>query len=863
MLTVALCAALQPAVAATLPEAPPPGWIDERWTPKDGLPVGAITGLARTGDGLLWVASYDGLASYDGVAFALVPSAGATGTPGTRIAKIAVHPEDGALWIANDSGTVQRRHGDDVRSFTLATEPVDLTVGRSGLWVTALGQRYALGEAPVPVGDAVEGRAVSAEREDGVLCSPVGKTIVCDGEPAPVEAPAGTAQFARGSDGALVLADARSRPLAKLVPGGILAAGPGIGLLVHWAPPLPSAWAVSEQVLLREGKAFLDLAAPVAALLPGDDEVWVATSTPALHRLHRVPARVVRPAGAGVTPVARLWLDEATGATWARTVGLGWWPVDGQGALPIPTAALPEDEATPLRFVGQLLWRAADAVFDEAGVAWRGPPPASGAYAAGAASERAWLGLHQNLWVADAEVPAWRELRASGGSIPIVRDVLLLPDGTTWLASGIGPLRVPAGAEVANGPPAGWTAPVRQLRADGGVLWLATEGAGLCALNAEASALGCLRDELGPGRATVHASLADGHGRVWLSTNRGIGVADEWALRAFAAGVAGPHDDVPLLWLDQRAGLASEEANGFEGSGAVASPSGTLYFATQDGVAAIDPAAFSLPAPPTVVVAAQRSAEPGETVARVSWTVVARDYADQIAFRTRVDGGSWSAATRDRHATVPLAAPGTYRVEVQARLGGAWGESAVVEIERPAAWHEFAAARAGLAGAGAAGIAAVTVLARRRRRRALEAAVQARTADLREALAELQEEAAASVAPVADPAGELGEGAARVLVARLEAVAAPRLADSEFGVEELAHAVAMSRRNLHRRMTDAGLSAPSRWLLEQRLGAGRRGLRDGSFATVGEAAAAVGLSRAYFTVAYGAWSGHAPGDDLA
>jgi AraC-like DNA-binding protein len=104
--------------------------------------------------------------------------------------------------------------------------------------------------------------------------------------------------------------------------------------------------------------------------------------------------------------------------------------------------------------------------------------------------------------------------------------------------------------------------------------------------------------------------------------------------------------------------------------------------------------------------------------------------------------------------------------------------------------------------------------------------------------------------------------AAGVLRAQLEAVADPRLADATFGAEELARAMATSRRTLHRRMMAAGLEAPSQWLQERRLLAGRRLLRERRCTTVGEAAAAVGLSRTWFADAYSERFGHPPSEEL-
>ena len=55
---------------------------------------------------------------------------------------------------------------------------------------------------------------------------------------------------------------------------------------------------------------------------------------------------------------------------------------------------------------------------------------------------------------------------------------------------------------------------------------------------------------------------------------------------------------------------------------------------------------------------------------------------------------------------------------------------------------------------------------------------------------------------------------------------------------------------------------PSRWIREHRLRRASEMLRRGQYDTVTEVAAAVGMSRAWFTRMYRAWSGHSPGEDI-
>ena len=101
------------------------------------------------------------------------------------------------------------------------------------------------------------------------------------------------------------------------------------------------------------------------------------------------------------------------------------------------------------------------------------------------------------------------------------------------------------------------------------------------------------------------------------------------------------------------------------------------------------------------------------------------------------------------------------------------------------------------------------------------------------------------------------------LLARLEALADERLEDAAFGVAELAKAAALSARTLRRELHRLAGEAPSDWLRQRRLLRAHALLEARAFRTVGEVAAAVGLSRSYFGRAYRAMHGCAPSEVLA
>ena len=102
----------------------------------------------------------------------------------------------------------------------------------------------------------------------------------------------------------------------------------------------------------------------------------------------------------------------------------------------------------------------------------------------------------------------------------------------------------------------------------------------------------------------------------------------------------------------------------------------------------------------------------------------------------------------------------------------------------------------------------------------------------------------------------------RQLRDKLQSLIDQRMADPRFGVEQMAKAMAYSRRQLLREVKRVMGESPSDLLRARRMEAGRELLRKGSVHTVAEAAAQVGLSPAYFSRTYSAWFGTSPSEEL-
>lgn len=80
-----------------------PGYTLRQWTVDDGLPVKSITDLYQDQRGFLWVATFSGLARFDGLSFDLFQADKFPGLPSNRIVDISTSPA-GFMILLTESG---------------------------------------------------------------------------------------------------------------------------------------------------------------------------------------------------------------------------------------------------------------------------------------------------------------------------------------------------------------------------------------------------------------------------------------------------------------------------------------------------------------------------------------------------------------------------------------------------------------------------------------------------------------------------------------------------------------------------------------------------------------------------------------
>ena len=91
----------------------------DAWHTDDGLPQSSVKSIVQTPDGYLWVATFDGLARFDGVRFTVFDTSNLPGLPSNRLIRLSVD-RAGALWLITEYFDVARIQNGRCRAFTAA-----------------------------------------------------------------------------------------------------------------------------------------------------------------------------------------------------------------------------------------------------------------------------------------------------------------------------------------------------------------------------------------------------------------------------------------------------------------------------------------------------------------------------------------------------------------------------------------------------------------------------------------------------------------------------------------------------------------------------------------------------------------------
>jgi signal transduction histidine kinase/ligand-binding sensor domain-containing protein/AraC-like DNA-binding protein len=817
-----------------------PALHQTRWEMKDGLPLRTPEHLAITPDGFLWIASYEGLARFDGRSFVSFQQ-GSGGLPSNRIERLQVDHE-GRLWLHIYGDQLAEVTPDGFALLHYDGEPLYglralfLCGGQALAWSgPALYRRVAQGEAvlaaTLPEANWTDARCyqdgsmifVQDHRawllpkdapgrwleapDDSRLLSPIdapngerwlsaaaGLYALRDGALAPIHATdgpfLGLSAGLLGGDGALT---ARANDAWwRLDAHGATRAPITNPNLKRGAAPMTLAngevWYAEGSQLWRQGQRALDLQQEISALLAAPNgDLWLIANNEALIRL-RAPTIHTLNAAQGL-PTGRLFslLTDRDGALWAGVWG------HGVARWERPLSGLSRPHLFPTHAPDELHYADTSALFqDHLGQIWSGYWGGLQHLHEGSFSKfhltdserehdaiRAllrdrrgdtWLGRNSGLYVGDLAAPdrPWRALGPESG-LPQQEIIYALheaADGTLLVgARRHGVYRkdpaLPLFWPLGQGTPLE-RANARALTAasDAGTVWVGTESSGLCRLRQDGAQwrVACLDPRRGLPDQGVHCALDDAQGRVWISTNSGLAWIDADQLHA---ALDGQQRRVYPVTFNERDGMADAECNGGFQHPCARGLDGALYFPTQDGVAAVDPARVPRPSPATPLLTRHKINDMDPVTAplrleralqlshdqrrlEVWWGAPDLLHGPHTHYQLRLassDDEPWFEPSEPDHATWTWLPPGASRVEIRAGIGGRWGPpTTLLRLHRARAFQETNTYKLLILLAILFVIAAAVWLYTwrlRRKRRELEQLVHDRTAELERRAVEL------------------------------------------------------------------------------------------------------------------------------
>lgn len=302
--------ALLPLHAAALDPEQPVGSLQiQRWYSDEGLPHNTVHALAQSRDGYLWLATWEGVARYNGRQFAHFDQGNLPGLSDAGF-RAVLADDRGSVWAASVHGGLYRREGQSWRAYGKTEGLVSPNLsslagdGQGGVWI---GSR--------------DGGAMHLDAEGKLRAFGV-----ADGLP-----DAWVLSFLVEPDGSVWIGTAHG--LARFSGGGVAPAGTG----------LPDGGAVYTLARDRAGRLW---AGTDSGLYFHDGRQFVA------HRLHGLNARSVS-----------ALLEDRDGNLWVGSQSEGLWRVGTRGVERLTAAqGLSNNRVTALLEDGEgSLWVATNA----------------------------------------------------------------------------------------------------------------------------------------------------------------------------------------------------------------------------------------------------------------------------------------------------------------------------------------------------------------------------------------------------------------------------------------------------------------------------------------------------------------------
>jgi signal transduction histidine kinase/ligand-binding sensor domain-containing protein len=759
-----------------LPSEDGTGWTSvHHWRAPDGLPQNTINQVAQSADGYLWIATFRGLARFDGHRFKTFDRTSQPSLPIEQISAIGLSPA-GLLYVGSDAGLV---HTFDGATFTEVYRPA---TGR-GASLFAL----AFDEAGEPW--FLDREGILTRLRDGLTVPP----------PPAERNPRGPTQLARDpASGELYvlhlgkLSRLRGERLVSVprppeLAGDALILGParlgGIRIVTRTAVLHfdGEAWKVDFSGEVAAGESYTDLSEAAdgriivatstegvflldesgrrarfdAASTLGDNwvrcvygsddhSVWVGTARAGLVRLRATDTELLEPPADWNRRPFKSVAPAGGGGVWAGTEGDGLYRFRGSdwerfnaGGLTNPYVWTVHEDRQGRVWIGT--WGGGVFLFDE-GSFRRMPsmedPTASVSSIIESRDGSIWFGTTMDLWRLRPDGSSQRFGGNDPDDVLDIRSIVEGADGRIWVGFARGGLGYCDGAtiEVLEASPRLASVSVTALHADpAGGLWIATLSDGLVFLrDGRATFLG---EREGLPLCTIHHIVESG-GILWFSSNRGILRVDLQALREV---IAGERPSVDFLLVGSSSPANSAPLAGGAQPEACATADGILWFASSEGLLRHDPGIHvptRLHAPVieevlhggqmTVFPLLAESGKRGLTIAPGTERFAIRfsaPFSSDVAgpplrFRLGDERSDWINADFDWSADFLKVPPGDYTFQVQASDGrGEVLETSLGITVAPFWWQRRSIQAAGIGLAGTILAAAVHLRARAVHRR--------------------------------------------------------------------------------------------------------------------------------------------------
>lgn len=700
--------------------------------PTEGWTQGTLSTITQTGEGYVWLGTYNGLVRYDGARFKVYDSGNTRGLRSGRITSLHQDPQ-GVLWIGHENGELTSFHQGHFKPVAATTNwPGGAIEGiahdaHGDIWVlndSGLLLRWRDGHGIDCRSGAVPGQKPQlCRQDDGTLwvISNGRVTVVRNGQAVPFKFPDQTETdyyqvVARALDGGVwVMREGRIRKYEQgrwVRDLGPCPCGPNAGsVLAETKSGMLIIGTFNDGVYaLKPDNSYLHFSRTnglshdwVRAV--GEDHegnIWLGTGV-GLDTMRARTVQVVLPPdgfkGCTVMSLARA----ADGALWVGTEGAGVyrhaggeWTAFGENAglsNPFVWSVLETRQGGMLAGTwgaGLMEWKNNRFVSRAPLSQIQDPVVALFESSQGAV----WIGTTRGLFQYQSG-----ELRSvlTAGNVehPNVRAITEDSQGTLWLGLFGGGLVSVQGDLVRqyrkeDGASGDYIQAL--LLTQDGTLWTGASDGGLGRMkNNHFATIG---PEQGLPTTVICHIVDDGDGHFWLSSHSGIFRVNKDDLNAVAEGV---QSRVHYQRYGKMEGLTTELCSGGFCPGAFRGPEGSLYFPTAGGLAKVDPHNVSMnPVPPPVIIeellvdnqpveppwistgiAHQQAVQipPGKHRFEIHYAGLSFMAPEKVRFRYKLEGleNDWNEAGNRRVAPYGYLPPGTYHFRVTAcNNDGVW-----------------------------------------------------------------------------------------------------------------------------------------------------------------------------------------------